>query len=56
MAVTVEMHNTGDPGVWAEIVGLKLLDDDCLNSVMTYLRYEVNSKIARAVQANLAAN
>lgn len=29
---------------------LKLLDDDYLNSVMTQLRYEVNSKITRAVQ------
>jgi hypothetical protein len=36
-----------DPDPSRRWILLKLLDDDYLNSVMTHLRYEVNSKIAR---------
>jgi hypothetical protein len=38
-----------DPDPSRRWILLKLLDDDYLNSVMTHLKYEVNSKIARAV-------
>lgn len=40
-----------DPDPSRRWILLKLLDDDYLNSVMTHLRYEVNSKIARPVAA-----
>jgi hypothetical protein len=36
-----------DPDPARRWILLKLLDDDYLNSVMTHLRYEVNSKISR---------
>jgi len=41
-----------DPDPSRRWILLKLLDDDYLNSVMTHLRYEVNSKIARPAAAN----
>jgi hypothetical protein len=41
-----------DPDPSRRWILLKLLDDDYLNSVMTHLRYEVNSKIAQPVAAN----
>ncbi len=41
-----------DPDPSRRWILLKLLDDDYLNSVMTHLRYEVNSKIASPVQTN----
>lgn len=41
-----------DPDPSRRWILLKLLDDDYLNSVMTHLRYEVNSKIARVAPAN----
>lgn len=40
-----------DPDPSRRWILLKLLDDDYLNSVMTRLKYEVNSKIARKVPA-----
>lgn len=41
-----------DPDPSRRWILLKLLDDDYLNSVMTHLRYEVNSKIARLAEAH----
>jgi hypothetical protein len=41
-----------DPDPSRRWILLKLLDDDYLNSVMTHLRYEVNSKIARPAAAH----
>jgi hypothetical protein len=40
-----------DPDPSRRWILLKLLDDDYLNSVMTHLKYEVNSKIARLAAA-----
>jgi SH3-like domain-containing protein len=40
-----------DPDPSRRWILLKLLDDDYLNSVMTHLRYEVNSKITRPAAA-----
>lgn len=37
-----------DPDPSRRWILLKLLDDDYLNSVMTHLKYEVNSKITRS--------
>jgi len=57
-ALPVEVVQNGqerlvfDPDPSRRWILLKLLDDDYLNSVMTHLRYEVNSKIARAIQGN----
>ena len=41
-----------DPDPSRRWILLKLLDDDYLNSVMTHLRYEVNSKITRPAAAH----
>ena len=41
-----------DPDPSRRWILLKLLDDDYLNSVMTHLKYEVNSKIPHAAEAN----